>query len=52
MISKIEKGKIVVRGGLKIAEKRRDMKGKGEKEIYTHLNAEFQRLARRGKKAF
>ena len=44
---KCKKGKIVVRGGLKIAEKRRDMKGKGEKERYTHLNAEFQRIARR-----
>ena len=32
---------------LKIAEKRREAKGKGEKEIYTHLKAEFQRLARR-----
>ena len=37
---------------LQIAEKRREAKGKGEKEIYTHLNAEFQRIARRGKKAF
>ena len=37
---------------LQIAEKRREVKGKGEKEIYTHLNAEFQRIARRGKKAF
>ena len=37
---------------LQIAEKRRDVKGKGEKERYTHLNAEFQRIARRGKKAF
>jgi len=37
---------------LKIAEKRREAKGKGEKERYTHLNAEFQRLARRVKKAF
>ena len=36
---------------LKIAEKRREVKGKGEKEIYTHLNAEFQRIARRDKKA-
>ena len=36
---------------LKIAEKR-DVKGKGEKERYTHLNAEFQRTARRDKKAF
>ena len=37
---------------LQIAEKRRDVKGKGEKERYTHLNAEFQRIARRDKKAF
>ena len=37
---------------LQIAEKRREAKGKGEKEIYTHLNAEFQRIARRDKKAF
>ena len=37
---------------LQIAEKRREAKGKGEKERYTHLNAEFQRLARRDKKAF
>ena len=34
------------------AEKRREVKGKGEKERYTHLNAEFQRIARRDKKAF
>ena len=37
---------------LQIAEKRREMKGKGEKERYTHLNAEFQRIVRRDKKAF
>ena len=37
---------------LQIAEKRREAKGKGEKERYTHLNAEFQRIARRDKKAF
>ena len=37
---------------LQIAEKRREVKGKGEKERYTHLNAEFQRRARRDKKAF
>ena len=37
---------------LQIAEKRRDGKGKGEEEIYTHLNAEFQRIARSDKKAF
>ena len=36
---------------LQIAEKRREAKGKGEKERYKHLNAEFQRLARRNKKA-
>ena len=37
---------------LQTAEKRREAKGKGEKERYTHLNAEFQRLARRDKKDF
>ena len=37
---------------LQIAEKRRERKGKGERERYTHLNAEFQRLARKEKKAF
>ena len=37
---------------LQVAEKRREPKGKGEKERYTHLNAEFQRIARRDKKAF
>ena len=37
---------------LQIAEKRREAKGKGGKERYTHLNLEFQRIARRGKKAF
>ena len=37
---------------LQIAEKRREAKGKGEKERYTHLNADFQRIARRDKKAF
>ena len=37
---------------LQIAEKRREMKGKGEKERYTHLKAEFQRIARRDKKGF
>ena len=36
----------------KIAEKRREAKGKGEKERYTHLNAEFQRISKRDKKAF
>ena len=38
--------------GLQIAVKRREVKHKGEKEKYTHLNAEFQRIARRDKKAF
>ena len=37
---------------LQIAEERRDAKGKGKKERYTHLNAEFQRIARRDKKPF
>ena len=37
---------------LQIAVKRREVKGKGEKERYTHLNAEFQRIARRDNKAF
>ena len=37
---------------LQIAEKRREAKGKGEKERYTHLNAEFQRIAQKDKKAF
>ena len=37
---------------LRIAEKRREAKGRGEKEIYTHLNAEFQRIARQDKKGF
>ena len=48
----MQKGKKVVWGGLKVAEKRREAKGKGEKERYTHLNAKFQRIARRDKKAF
>ena len=39
-------------GALQIAEKRREAKGKGEKERYTHLNTEFQRIPRREKKAF
>ena len=37
---------------LQIADKRREAKGKGEKERYKHLNAEFQRIARRDKKTF
>ena len=43
---------MVVWGGLQIAVKRREVKTNGEKERYTHLNAEFQRIARRDKKAF
>ena len=43
---------MVVWGGLTRAEKRREVKGKGEKERCTHLNAEFQRIVRRDKKAF
>ena len=49
---KCKKAKWLSEEGLQIAVKRRDMKGKGEKERYTHLNAEFQRIARRDKKAF
>ena len=48
----MQKGKMRSEEVLQIAEKRREMKGKGEKERYTHLNAEFQRIARRDKKAF
>ena len=44
---KIPKGQMIVWEALQIAEKRREAKGKGEKERYTHLNAEFQRIARR-----
>jgi len=46
------KGKMVSEEALQIVEERREVKGKGEKERYTHLNAEFQRIARRDKKAF
>ena len=42
---------MVVGGGFIVAEKRREAKGKGEKERYTHLHAEFQRITRRDKKA-
>ena len=49
---KYKKGKWVSKEALQIAEKRKEAKGKGEKERYTHLNAEFQRIARRDKKAF
>ena len=46
------KTKWLSKEALQIVEKRKDMKGKGEKERYTHVNAEFQRIARRDKKAF
>ena len=49
---KCKKAKWSFEEGLQIAEKRREAKGKGEKERYSHLNVEFQRIARRDKKAF
>ena len=49
---KCKKAKWLSDEDLQIAEKRRDANGKGEKERYTHLNAEFQRIARRDSKAF
>ena len=49
---KCKKAKWLSEEALQIAEKRTEAKGKGEKESYTHLNAEFQRIARRDKKAF
>ena len=49
---KCKKAKWLSEEALQIALKRREVKSKGEKERYTHLNAEFQRIARRGKKAF
>ena len=49
---KCKKAKWLSEEALQIAEKRREAKGKGEKESYTHLNAEFQRIARRDKKDF
>ena len=49
---KCKKAKWLSEEPLPIAGKRREAKGKGEKERYTHLNAEFQRIARRDKKAF
>jgi len=48
----MQKGKWLFEDTLQVAEKRREAKGKGEKERYKHLNAEFQRIARRDKKAF
>ena len=47
---KCKKAKWLSEEALQIADKRREAKGKGEKERYTHLNAEFQRIARRDKK--
>ena len=52
MENKCRKAKWLSGEGLQIAVKRREVKGKGEKERYKHLNAEFQRIARRDKKAF
>ena len=49
---KRKKAKWLSEEALQISEERRDMKGKGEMERYTQLNAEFQRIARRDKKAF
>ena len=49
---KCKKAKWLSEEALQIAEQRREAKGKGEKERYIHLNAEFQRIARRDKKAF
>ena len=48
----MQKSKMAVWGGLQIAVKRREVRSKGEKERYKHLNAEFQRIAGRDKKAF
>ena len=50
--NKCKKAKWLSEEVLQIAEKRRETNGKGEKERYIHLNAEFQRIARRDKKAF
>ena len=47
--NKCKKAKWLSEDALQMAEKRKDVKGKGEKERYTHLNAEFQRIARREK---
>ena len=49
---KCRKAKWLSREALQIALKRREVKSKGEKERYKHLNAEFQRIAKRDKKAF
>ena len=52
MGKKCKKAKWLSEEALQIVEKRRDAKGQGEKKRYTHLNVEFQRIARRDKKAF
>ena len=52
MKKKCKKAKWLSDEVLQIAEKRREVKGNGKKDRYTHLNAEFQRIARRDKKAF
>ena len=52
MKQKCKKGKWFSEKALQIAVKRREVKGKGEKERYTHSNVEFQRISRRDKKAF
>ena len=52
MEKKCKKAKWLSEKALQIAVKRREVKSKGEEERYTHLNAEFQRIARRDKKAF
>ena len=52
MEKKCKKAKWLSVGALQIAVKRREVKSKGEKERYKHLHAEFQRIARRDKKAF
>ena len=51
-IPRVRKAKWLSEEALQIAVKRREAKSKGEKERYTHLNAEFQRIVRRDKKAF
>ena len=49
---KCKKAKCFSEEGLQITEKRKEVKGKGEKERYNHLNAQFQRIAKRDKKVF
>ena len=52
MENKRKKAKWLEEEALQTAEKRREVKGKGERERYTHMNADFQRIARRDKKTF